>query len=1435
MLTIANITVAQGSSYYKQENYYSQDAAAAQSEWRGIGAASLELSGVITNGEVFENVVKGLSPDGSMDLRQHLQREGDQERAGYDLTFSAPKSVSLACLVGGDKRLEEAHRNAVRNVLDLIESRYAITRVKRQRVQSGNLVMALWHHDTTRELDPHLHTHCLIMNATQNGDGQWQTVSNEGFYYNKMLLGRMYRQELALECQRLGYDIETHPQELFEINGYRREQIMAFSKRHEQIEEYLTGKELDITTESKVWAWRRTRVKKNHAVDRQELAAFWQAEAELYGIVHPQSKQGTEPQTSESTVQNGFVDQYDPSPLSRAVEAAIAHCSERQVAFRIEAIEKFIASEYQPFSLLAIQPALERHPDILKTYDGRYTTEAALQRELATIRVMRSGKGYCRAIANAQTIDRYLYNQSLRAGQRNAIVQSATTTDQFIAWQGVAGAGKTYTLNAFREIAEAQGYGVRGFAPSAEAAKVLGDEVGIEAETVAKLLVSPLAEHPVPNQVWIVDEAGLMSAKDALALLVRAQAETARVILVGDTQQLSPVAAGNPFLSLQQAGIQTVHLTESLRQQTPGLKKAVQLASSGRVGDALMQLQALGHLEEVKGSGDRAKKMAVDYLALTPVQRQQTLMVAGTHAERREIIAQVRAGLKAEGSLGTGTQATQLRPKDLTQVQSCYSHNYQVGDVIIPTREYPAQGLSKFKPYTVTVIDGDQLWVIDSRGYENRVNPMTFRKTVYIPDTIAIAVGEQLRWTCNDRALGRRNGQGFTVTELDGTMAAIAYSNGETDTLNLLEALHLDYALVSTTYAAQGKTAERVLIAAGEYGVSQESLYVAISRAKQDIHIYAESLEQLLEQAQQSSAKENPLALLTAPMQRQQVLHQPEETIHHTGIQQLSERMDEQRPVPETSEPQPKPIKRTQPAVFWQPQYPESPPHGIEEAHWQEFKRSAIHPSLIQLNAESIAGQVVYERLLSEKLAGMGSGQYVTVPMARAMQRYEQVAEGGWWGKAGIDAQSLVDLAPGQQPTLSLWGCFKPDHPRIDASKSERKGETVFIKYEHPAQTERHLYLPLMPDELAERIYAKYGVTAKQRGYWSIIKDNPEIPINITEGFKKTLAATSQGEVTIGISGVNGLYRANDGDGNRLRDRQLNPEIEIFAQPGRVFRFSFDQDSNPATIRNVRRDMVRAIELLEDRGCICQVVKWDGQLGKGLDDLIFNKSPQVYTQAIQTAESSDWEKQIHYRTQYNAIARQLAKAENLSQQALDVAVYQIAIVTGDRRDGERFLLQSDHARSLSDPMHIQQYIAEISAIAQPPFRLEVSHEDTQPCALMQAERETIAQAALEWAQSLGQPNEKGEWIWKGTVFEFAGDPVQQSVTIRLLAEDRDVIQMRGGQVVKLPFKHEDWQRLRNLPHDTRKMLKQQDVNQRAMDNPAHRLNTNQTHHRGRRL
>ncbi len=666
--------------------------------------------------------------------------------------------------------------------------------------------------------------------------------------------------------------------------------------------------------------------------------------------------------------------------------------------------------------------------------------------------------------------------------------------------------------------------------------------------------------------------------------------------------------------------------------------------------DAIAHLDQVGRIEEIADVKERTTKIATEYIKLSHIERQNTLILAGTHIEQQAIVKEIRAALKQEGTLGYGVEATMLKSLDLTSVQARYTHNYNVGDVVVPLREYRRSGLHKSQPYTVKAIARDKLTLSDEAGNHLTVDPMKFRKTVYKQATNEIAVGDRLRWTRNDKELGRRNGQEFTVTSIEGQTALIQYCDGKADPINLDQPLHCDYALVSTTYSSQGKTADRVLVSSTkDRTVSQESLYVAISRAKHDLQIFAEDRSFLFEQAQESNAQETVLELLQN-QSKQQIPQQPAPDVNQavksssvtTPVKPKAKR-DFPSPIPSveirSSKPVASPVKRSdqnpnevrlpnlpvrfsaahrpiQKPVepFWIPDNgTEAPPH-IEEKHWRELvEGSAIHPTIAARNFRSLQmGSIEQEHeaweylMYSDKLERTNTGRL----SSGMLNKYTHIEAGGWWCSAGVDSRSFTDLQPGQKPSEQIWGCYKPNTPRDNVDKPGKK-----IKYEHPPKTDLGIFLLDVPDDIAGRIYQKAGVNPsdgdRASGFWYCVwKHN--LPVTITEGAKKAACLLSQGHAAIGLPGIYAGYRSKDDFGNPIK-AHLHEELAVFATPEREIRFCFDFETKPETKRNIEIAISRTGSLLKQKQSYVSVVSLPGS-EKGVDDLIAAHGALAYEQ-----------------------------------------------------------------------------------------------------------------------------------------------------------------------------------------------------------------------------
>ncbi|MEM6867564.1 MAG: MobF family relaxase [Cyanobacteria bacterium P01_C01_bin.121] len=867
MLSNANVSAAQAANYYEKDDYYTQGDPdlESDSQWQGKGAAQLHLSGPVDK-QTFQQLLHGQTPAGN---NLHGRRiDPTKHRAATDYTFSAPKSVSIAALIQKDKRVIQAHDSAVKTALEVLENRYAQTRIRRgpgirERVTTGNIIAATFRHETSREQDPQLHTHCVVINATQLENGKWQSISNDEALNNVKLLGEIYQNELAYQLQKIGYEIEPQGNGTFECKGYDKDVLNLFSTRSQQIENYIEKWEANLKEQGgkplhpkqKKQATLATRLRKKN-VPREVLLNGWEKSIS----------------TSENHLPN--IPEIEPVQLqSQAATSAtegVSHAAERESVFKREKAERFALEHHlgeQSFSEL--QSAMT-DAGLIAAKD-RFTTEEAIERELDTIALMESGQGREDAISNLTDVLQLTENENtLTIGQYTAILETATSRDAVMAWQGVAGAGKTYSLKLLSQLATKEGYDVTGYAPSAQAANVLSEEANIEANTVARLLHSNDHNRPQSNDqitadkkaIWIVDEAGLLSAKDAHALLKKAQQNNARILLVGDTRQLSAVEAGNPFKSLQSAGMKTSYLEESRRQKTEALRKSVVCLAAGEQTEGLDQLSMAGMINEVKSSEERHQAITYDYLSLPPETRQKTLILSGTNVERLALTQKLRAVLQTEGSLGQDVFTLQsLRSRDRTAAQLKYASAYEVGDVVVPVKDYHRYGMKRRGQYRVTAKDlkSNRLILQGLDGRSFRFDPATCAaKTTYQVQQLAIGRGEQLRWTRNEAIKGVRNGQLVTVEEIDakGT-ATLKDAKGETIAVELSGQQYLDYALVNTTYSSQGKTAEQVL-ADIDSTLSKEGLYVAVSRAKVNLKLYTADKQQLYKRGQRSAAKTNP-------------------------------------------------------------------------------------------------------------------------------------------------------------------------------------------------------------------------------------------------------------------------------------------------------------------------------------------------------------------------------------------------------------------------------------------------------------------------------------------------------------------------------------------------------------------------------------------------
>jgi conjugative relaxase-like TrwC/TraI family protein len=878
MLNISKpLSASQAQTYHEKEftaaeqNYWKQDDTVL-GEWQGRLAGKFGLAGAI-GAEEFTRLSEGQHPHTAEQLVQHRHAHEYQmadgrtitsveHRAGWDATFSAPKSVSLTALVGGDDRVREAHCEAVNVALNELE-KYTQARIggNHPAETTGQFVAAKFEHDAARPVDgyaaPQLHTHAVIFNMTEREDGSFRALQPQGLFDSQQFATAVYQSELMYRLRNLGYEMEAGRSGAPEIKGYSQEYLDASSPRSQQIREYLekTGYE---GPEAAQIAAHSTRDKKEIHTPAEVLAAHRQVAAEFGNQAD---------RVVAEARQRGHAEERTPEASQLRAQEAVTYARDR--SFEREAV----TDERDIF-----RDALRRgmgeiiYPEVRARFEARitsgefqevsgqkhetgrqFTTGQTIRAERDVVRCMEQGQNQAPQIMSIQ--DAVALTDSrpkLNAAQRGAIEQVLTSHDVVQGIQGSAGAGKTTTLSAIREGAEQRGYAVEGFAPTSRAAQQLRD-AGIAADTLQGFLARGgfrADDDPARKHLYMVDESSLASTKQVRDFLEKIGTQD-RVLLIGDTRQHQGVDAGKPFEQLVQAGMHTAQLDQIVRQKDPELLKAVEHLSKGEIAPGVAMLQHQGRITEIADSQQRIEAIGKNYAA----HPENTIIVSPDNASRREINQAVRAELQALGIVHSAEYTMRvLSPRsDMTGADRAWAARYQEGDILHYQRGSKDLGIEQRSYATVVATNPKEnlVSVQKQNGEQVSYDPSRLRGiSAYREMEREFSVGDRLQFTAPNRELRVANRDLGTIEQIsrDGQLA-VRMDNGKTVSFDGDQMRHFDHGYAVTSHSSQGLTAERVLVNI-DTDVHPELInsrfaYVSISRASHEAHIYTNNAASL--------------------------------------------------------------------------------------------------------------------------------------------------------------------------------------------------------------------------------------------------------------------------------------------------------------------------------------------------------------------------------------------------------------------------------------------------------------------------------------------------------------------------------------------------------------------------------------------------------------
>lgn len=870
--------------HLRANDYHLRDAQELGGEWHGHGAGLLGLKRDVSQDEFFK-LSDNLHPETGERL---TQRNKSDRRTMTDVTFDVPKQVSLAFELGGDERILDAVRSAVRETMSEMEGE-AMTRVRKggadELRRTANLVYGEFIHRTARPVngipEPQLHVHCTVMNTTYDtAEERWKAVDISGLYRDKGYYQAVYHSRLAMNLKELGYGIERDGNS-FRLKGISRETCDKFSHRTAIIE--AEAERLGVVdAKTKGDLGRLTREKKSkEPMSISELRSEWLrrlSDGERSSI--HEARRG-----HETTAPNAV----------QAMDHALLHSFERaSVVTEKELLKTALIQGVGNASVGEIKSELLRDNVILKHVAGqRYaTTQEVCREELAMLAFARGGQGRFRKLGGPNLPD---LDPQLSTEQRGAVLAILNSRDAVTGLEGGAGTGKTRTLRAIDSAIERTGKKVFPFAPSAKASRgVLREEGFATADTVEKLLTDAKLQHSIHGQVLLIDEAGLLSTKDMKRVFDLAERQQARVILSGDVKQHSSVARGDALRLLKRdAGLQFAELKEVRRQTDANYRSAVTSISEGDVLAAdgrtklehgIEALDRMGAIVEIEGDA-RYRHIAADYIATTSDlkkggEHKTALVVSPTHAEAEKVTDAIRTGLKQVGRIGErDREVLSLRTLGLTEAQRMDGQNYTPGDVIQFVQN--ARGYKRGE--RVTVKDAGAACVTVTRE-DGRVEPFSLaqaaRFQAYEAKSVALAEGDRIRITQNGFSREARRGATSSKSRLNNgdTFEVAGFEkNGDIRLKNgfIVPKNYggLTHGFVVTSHASQGSTVDKVLVALGTESLAaanRQQFYVSVSRGREAVRLYTDDKAAVMDAVRSNAARLSATELMqgNAPVKR---------------------------------------------------------------------------------------------------------------------------------------------------------------------------------------------------------------------------------------------------------------------------------------------------------------------------------------------------------------------------------------------------------------------------------------------------------------------------------------------------------------------------------------------------------------------------------------
>ena len=583
---------------------------------------------------------------------KEVKNAGQEDRQmGWDLTFSAPKSVSLAWAFADNKHkkeIEKAHMEASRWAFGFIEEKITTRLGQGGRIRQTALISAAsFLHFTSRQGDPQIHSHFVIPNLSIGRDGKIRTIVSKQFYTYKMTVGAFYQAELCMQMQKLGYRIEEGVKGTFRLSSVDRNTERTFSKRSEEINLMAAklGADFYVAQRGVVLL---TRPSKTYTT-LEERSNVWGKEVKTFGL-KTNFKRWSDDQTPSTNINHAEIFKKIKSNLT-----------EKSSYFQEKDILLEIAKAYQGITgIKGIQKVYQvfmQHSYIVvlginKNRSIVYSTVEMqeVEKEILSLTTKINKEKFPKVAIDKSQVD---WNKL--SDEHKQAIKTATNEFRLVVIEGKAGTGKTTTLRNVKDIYEKSGIQVEGVSFTGRAANELQIQSNIKSKTIHSWLNQT---EFIKNSVLVVDEAGLIGSRQLYKMLKKAEMNNSKVILVGDPKQLQPIEAGGPLYMIDKRLAREnsecySQLHTIKRQKHEWMREVVSLASIGATNKALEIMHKNNKIDFYKTPKQARENLISDYIKENIKENNEkaknAIILTNRVSDSNMINKEVRDQLKSKG------------------------------------------------------------------------------------------------------------------------------------------------------------------------------------------------------------------------------------------------------------------------------------------------------------------------------------------------------------------------------------------------------------------------------------------------------------------------------------------------------------------------------------------------------------------------------------------------------------------------------------------------------------------------------------------------------------------------------------------------------------------------------------------------------------------